>query len=90
MVKLKQQALDKALALKLAGDLLSKSASELSAIAGSNPALVGDWMARWREQSQSETEMFDNVIEELDAAQRLRSCMAAAWSELDTRPHVAV
>ena len=36
-------------------------------------------MAPWREQSRSETEVFDDAIGVLDAALRLRSCLAAGW-----------
>ena len=72
MVKWQQQALDKALALTLATNLLTKDSSELCAIAGSSPVLVREWieeLARWREQSRRESELFDVVIEALDAAQ---------------------
>ena len=81
MMKLQQQALDRALAAKLASDLLSKSSSELCAIFGSNPAVVRDWigeLARWREQSRQEAKLFDEVIEHLDAGQRLTVHQAAA------------
>jgi hypothetical protein len=69
MVKWQKEALDKAHALTLAINLLTKGSSELSAIAENNPALVSDWLeelARWRMQSIKESELFDLVIETLE------------------------
>ena len=72
MVTWQKQALDKAHALKLASNLLTKRPSELCAVAGSNPALLREWieeLVRWREQARRETALFDSVIDELHAAQ---------------------
>lgn len=71
MVKWQNEALDKAHALTLAINLLSKGSASLSAIAEGNPALVKDWieeLARWRAQSLKESELFDLVIEALHRA----------------------
>jgi len=81
MVTWQKHALDKAHALKLASNLLTKRSSELCAVAESNPALVREWieeLAQWCEQARRETALFDNVIDDLHAAQRPAIREAAA------------
>jgi hypothetical protein len=77
VVKLQEHALDKAHTLMFATNLLAKSSSERCAIVGTNPLLVREWMEelrRWREQSQRETELLDQAIDDLHTAQQLMIC----------------
>lgn len=74
MVELQKEALDKAHALKLANNLMTKDPSELCSIAVSNPVLIREWieeLTRWREQSRRDTDLLHEVMDKLSAAQRL-------------------
>ena len=73
-MRLQKDALDKAQALAWAKNWLAKDLSEVCSMATSNPALLREWideLARWREQSRRETELFHEVIAHLRAAECL-------------------